>query len=82
MHDAKLIEQGEKPINNINKLMMIIEEKFGDEYDLVRDRQILYRAYRVGYKLEYYNKELKKLIDCVCKVLNTDKEKLFECQLS
>ncbi len=74
--NAKRIESNKAPIKNINQLAMLMEARYPNEFAYEPTLHTLYKARTEGY--QRYKSKIENMIEKICVILETTKEKITE----
>jgi len=75
--DAIRVEKGDYLVKNIHNLSLILEARHPGKYEFAAIKKLLYKADSKGLKRTDSKSNLEKVINDLCVVLQTEKEKIL-----
>ncbi|PXX26266.1 hypothetical protein C7967_11527 [Thalassospira sp. 11-3] len=78
LNDVHRLEQGKPPIKSIHRLALLIDTRYGDEYEYERIKDVMYKAQKTGYQQHEKVEWMEGLINKICAVLDTKREDLVQ----
>ena len=78
LNDVARMDNGQRPIKWINRLALLIDTRYGDDYEYDRIRDVMYKAQKTGYSQHDKVEWIDGLVDKICEVLDTKRDDLIQ----